>query len=776
MQELQVALQSMANGKAPGIDGLPAEFYKAFWDVVGEDLLAMLNDSLVGGHLPLSCRRAVLTLLPKKGDLSEAKNWRPVSLLCADYKVLSKVLANRLKEVMGQVTHADQAYCVPGRSILDNISLVRDVLEVAGLECPFGLISLDQEKAFDRVEHQYLWDTFGAFGFSPRFVSMVRVLYCNIESVLKVNAIEPMLHRLRQELSGVQLAEDIPRFYVAAYADDVVVGVTGGEDITVLNNIIREFEVVSSAKEPVIHGARLSLLEDGHRSLSERCRRVTLVTVRHLVETAGVNLDQAGALAQKLGLRSTRVVMRMLQRVRQAMAEEDRRLLQGWTLNCTALEREGPFPCLWVSPTLTVDDTGSPLLSLEGLLDLRFDCVNAKVMYRGCVKILNQTTLLGQVDTPWRAFLGLATEMKPAWRALYKPPLTKSAGDMQWRVLHGIIAVNAFVSILNPAVSSECPFCSLRETVFHCFTQCSRLDGLFRVLTSLFNAFDERFDLQVFIFGFPYRQKRRKKCQLINFITGQAKMPIYLSRKKRLDSGLDCDVCQVFKGLVKSRIKVEYSFYSTRRDYEGFRAVWDYDGVLCTVDGGVLTFWTGRRQMLKMGGITSSSLTLSTGAPQGCVLSPLLYSLYTHDCTARHSSNVIIKSADDTTAVGLISNNNEEAYREEVSFLTHWSRENNLSLNVNRTKELIVDFRKQERVHTPITITGAAVERVSSFKPLGVHITEELTWTEHTTRVVKKSQQRLFFLRRLKRFPQNILLYCTCAVESILTGSISTQT
>ncbi|KAI4898380.1 hypothetical protein NFI96_010195 [Prochilodus magdalenae] len=191
----------------------------------------------------------------------------------------------------------------------------------------------------------------------------------------------------------------------------------------------------------------------------------------------------------------------------------------------------------------------------------------------------------------------------------------------------------------------------------------------------------------------------------------------------------------------------------------------------------ILNFLTARRQVVKLAGITSSSLTLSTGAPQGCVLSPLLYSLYTHDCTARHSSNVIIKSADDTTAVGLISNNNEEAYREEVSFLTHWCRENNLSLNVNKTKELIVDFRKQERVHTPITIAGAAVERVSSFKLLGVHITEELTRTEHTTRVVKKAQQRLSFLRRLRRFgmdPRTLRTSYTCTVESILTGSITT--
>ncbi len=102
----------------------------------------------------------------------------------------------------------------------------------------------------------------------------------------------------------------------------------------------------------------------------------------------------------------------------------------------------------------------------------------------------------------------------------------------------------------------------------------------------------------------------------------------------------------------------------------------------------------------RMGNNTSSPLTLNTGAPQGCVLSPLLYSLYTHDCTATHSSNVIVKFADDTTVIGLITDNDEMAYREEVSTLTKWCQENHLSLNIDKTKELVVDYRRQSREHT----------------------------------------------------------------------------
>jgi len=86
----------------------------------------------------------------------------------------------------------------------------------------------------------------------------------------------------------------------------------------------------------------------------------------------------------------------------------------------------------------------------------------------------------------------------------------------------------------------------------------------------------------------------------------------------------------------------------------------------------ILNFLTARPQVIRMGRHTSRSLTLNIGFPQVCVLSPLLYSLYTHDCVARSSSNIIIKFATDTAVVGLISGNNEKAYIEEVANLSLW--------------------------------------------------------------------------------------------------------
>ncbi len=119
-------------------------------------------------------------------------------------------------------------------------------------------------------------------------------------------------------------------------------------------------------------------------------------------------------------------------------------------------------------------------------------------------------------------------------------------------------------------------------------------------------------------------------------------------------------------------------------------------------------FLTARPQVVKVGQFTSNSITLNVGAPQDCVLSPLLYSLYTHDCVSSHSSTSIVKFADDTVVLGHISNNDEAAYLHEVERLTSWCQDNCLSLNVSKTKELIVDFRKrQQRPYTPLMISDS---------------------------------------------------------------------
>ncbi|CAM5157430.1 unnamed protein product, partial [Eretmochelys imbricata] len=123
---------------------------------------------------------------------------------------------------MADVIHPDQTYTVPGRSIFDNLFLVRDLLELGHRDSlSFALLSLDQEKAFDRVDHEYLLSTLQAFGFGPQFVSFLRVLYTSADCLVRLNwtLTEPVSFG---RLTGLVLREPELRLVLSAYADDVL--------------------------------------------------------------------------------------------------------------------------------------------------------------------------------------------------------------------------------------------------------------------------------------------------------------------------------------------------------------------------------------------------------------------------------------------------------------------------------------------------------------------------------------------------------------------------
>ncbi|KAK3557277.1 hypothetical protein QTP70_026263, partial [Hemibagrus guttatus] len=199
-------------------------------------------------------------------------------------------------------------------------------------------------------------------------------------------------------------------------------------------------------------------------------------------------------------------------------------------------------------------------------------------------------------------------------------------------------------------------------------------------------------------------------------------------------------------------------------------------GINTSLCNWILDFLTGRPQSVQIGNSISSTTTLSTGAPQGCVLSPLLFTLLTCDRAAMHSSNHNIKFADDMTVVGLISKNNESTYREEVQRLTAWCKADNLSLNVKKMKEMVVDFRRAQSDHSPLNIDGSNMEIVKNTKFLGVHMVENFTWTLNTSSITKKAQQHLYFLRRLRKAPLPppiLTVFYRGTIEIVLSSCIT---
>ena len=165
-------MRSMENNKSPGFDGLTTKFYKHFWPILSEKLTRVYNHAFRTGILAVSQRRGVISLLFKKGDCTQLKNWRPVTLLNTDYKILTKVLANRLQQVLPLIIHTDQNASIKGRTINDNTRLLHDVVAYANeKDVPLALISGDQRKAFDSLS-RVLIRKFRAFWLWTELCSM----------------------------------------------------------------------------------------------------------------------------------------------------------------------------------------------------------------------------------------------------------------------------------------------------------------------------------------------------------------------------------------------------------------------------------------------------------------------------------------------------------------------------------------------------------------------------------------------------------------------------
>ena len=164
------------------------EFFVAFWDVLGADLVVTLNASFVAGFLPFSLRGALITLIFKKGDPLDHKNWRPISLLNVDYKMCARTLAGCLFKVLHRVIHPDQTCWVRGRFLGENVALLWDVVSFTSESgIPAAVLSLDQEKAFDRVDWAFLLRTLAHMGFGPSFVSWIRLLCTNVRSAILID-------------------------------------------------------------------------------------------------------------------------------------------------------------------------------------------------------------------------------------------------------------------------------------------------------------------------------------------------------------------------------------------------------------------------------------------------------------------------------------------------------------------------------------------------------------------------------------------------------------
>ena len=193
--------------------------------------------------------------------------------------------------------------------------------------------------------------------------------------------------------------------------------------------------------------------------------------------------------------------------------------------------------------------------------------------------------------------------------------------------------------------------------------------------------------------------------------------------------------------------------------------------VPCGLIQWTLDYLTNRSQYVKIGqSSTSNVISSSTGAPQGTVLAPFLFTLYTSDCRSQSSKCPLIKFADDTALIGLISKDDDRAFLSQVdSFVNHCDT-NYLELNVSKTKEMVIDFRQARSDPQPVDIKGSAVARVETYKYLGIVLNNKLSWGDHVDLIVKKLNSRMYCLRKLNSFhitPEILNVFYTSTIVSV---------
>ena len=175
----------MENGKSPGIGGLGIEFYKSLYDLIKTEPL-QLYDSIIfqNGNLTSSMTKAVINLIPKNNQKEHLRNWRPTALLCSDYKKITKILSNRLKTTLEHIISKEQTCGIPNRSTFSNLFTIGEVIaESTTKKLKSYIISLDQEKAFNKVDREFLYKIMKKLGYSEIFINFVKKIYKNTLSV-----------------------------------------------------------------------------------------------------------------------------------------------------------------------------------------------------------------------------------------------------------------------------------------------------------------------------------------------------------------------------------------------------------------------------------------------------------------------------------------------------------------------------------------------------------------------------------------------------------------
>jgi len=274
LEEVREAVKKGKRHKSPGPDGICHEFFIKKWDIVKDDLTDIIKDMYMEGSLSDSQKHGHIVCLPKQATPMSPENHRPLTILNTDYKLHTRIIANRLRPWMDNILHHNQFCGRTSQTIFDAIANVRDIIAYAKeSNKPICLLSIDFKDAFDKISHTYLFKILREYGISDQFCSRLQTLYadatttlilnghksspirvqsgvrqgCPLSILLFVLCINPLLINLDKKLKCVYIRHNSARTTAIAYADDITIIVTKPEEVDTIKDTLHDYMQATGA-------------------------------------------------------------------------------------------------------------------------------------------------------------------------------------------------------------------------------------------------------------------------------------------------------------------------------------------------------------------------------------------------------------------------------------------------------------------------------------------------------------------------------------------------
>ncbi len=271
--EIEHVVNTCKKGKSPGPDGIPAEFYRTFCKEISPLLTALYTEVLQTGEFPSGFTNSHIRLIHKKGPKDDLGNWRPISLMNSDYKIMAAWLKTRIERHVPDLVGTEQIGFIKDRSMFDHIWTVQAILE-GGRRKVFngGLYLVDQEKAYDRVSHEALRHVLEKSGFPNKVTTLIDCLHKSASSRVIVNGrltdefprtrgvfqgcpLAPLLYNMvasllrngiKKHVQGIAIADK--KVQIMQYADDTIILLRDGEDAAQMQKVLDSYARATGGK------------------------------------------------------------------------------------------------------------------------------------------------------------------------------------------------------------------------------------------------------------------------------------------------------------------------------------------------------------------------------------------------------------------------------------------------------------------------------------------------------------------------------------------------